>query len=152
SVLFTTVSSVRRLPEADARAVQELALTSASSWAETNLELLFSSTPQAAKEANDIPGPVSVAAAAEGSTGTPHLKGRIVVFGDADFVSNTNLRELANRDFVLNAVEWAIGDELATGARARTLRLTTRKLTPEELSRIFLFGAILLPECFAVLG
>ncbi len=152
SAIFTTASSVRKLKEADPRAVQELAFSAPSAWAEMNLTEVFSSTPQAAKQADDLPGPVSLAAAAEGSTGGPKLKGRAVVFGDADFVSNVHLRELANRDLVLNAVTWAMGEEPPAGGRARTLQLTTRKLSSEELGRIFLVGAILVPEFFALIG
>lgn len=152
SVLFTTASSVKRAPGADERAVQELGFTGMSGWEETNLELLFSSAPQAAKDLGDTPGPVPVAAANDGSIGVQRFKGRAVAFGDADFVSNLHLRELANRDFVLNAVNWALGEEVSPGARARSLTLTTERLSSEQLSKLFLFGAIILPEIFALFG
>jgi len=153
SVVLTTASSVEKGQNVDERAVKELAYSSPGSWAESNLPLLFSSTPQAARgEPGDRNGPVPVAAAFDGSVQGQRLRGRAVVIGDADFVTNLHIREVANRDFVLNAVNWLIGEEISSLSRARTLAMSTEKLSAQNRDRIFLIGAIIIPEIFAALG
>ena len=38
---------------------------------------------------------------------------RLVVFGDADFISNAFLRRQGNRDFFLRSLSWLMGEEEA---------------------------------------
>lgn len=126
-------------------AASQLLLTSKEAWGETNLDRLFSDQPQAAKEPADISGPVSVAAVYEG-------KGRVVVFGDSDFIRNDRMKYLFNRDLVLNALNWALGDTTKISLRARTLEGSREMLSTEQFSSIFSVAAILIPELIVILG
>lgn len=65
--IYSTVSSVTRSADVPPGAkVTELALTSGNSWAERDLEKIFSDSPAASLDGDDIKGPVSIAAAFEG--------------------------------------------------------------------------------------
>ncbi len=170
--VFSTVSSVRRGDNVPKGAeVAELAFTGPNSWAETNLELLYSEEPRAAYESErgDIKGPVSIAAAFEGrvskvSDSAPKQvemdaapdwkqpKSRVVVIGDFDFIANINIRQLFNRDFFLNALNWAMGEAEGVTIRPRTMK-ESRTIIPErQLLSLFLFSAVLVPEILLIVG
>lgn len=196
-IIFSIVSSVRKSPSVPAEGkVTELAMTSPNSWAERNIDLIFSDNPKAELNDEDINGPVSVAAAFEGPAyrdskqeaggnsssseraeeekivkqemskkeGTEEKsnsislkqdeqqKSRVVVIGDADFVANVNIKQLFNRDFFLNALNWVVGEPEGVTIRARTLRQSTKVLTAEQFGAIFLFTALLLPEALLLIG
>jgi ABC-type uncharacterized transport system involved in gliding motility auxiliary subunit len=150
AITLTVASSVRVSRVVQGVRSVELARTSPSSWAETNLELLFSDSPQAKFEDDDIAGPVSIAVAIN-STEINQGVGRLVVIGDKDFVSNMYIGQLNNRDFMLNTLNWAIGEEQNLTIRARSLRQSTKEITNEQFNTIFLITAILIPE-FLLLG
>ena len=70
-----------------------LIFTSEEAWGETDIESINAQSP--ALDERDIPGPISLAVAAEnGQTGA-----RLVVFGDSDFLSNDVIGQYGNRDF-----------------------------------------------------
>jgi hypothetical protein len=145
-VSLTGSSSVRRSTEADPKLVKELAFSSNRSWAEKNLDLLLSSNPVAARDLEDLPGPVSVAASFDGTLNNSRLKSKVVVFGDSDFIRNAHLRELANAELVLNSINWILGEDLSLQISSRSMTKTATKLTYEERSKITLIGGIFIPE------
>jgi ABC-type uncharacterized transport system involved in gliding motility auxiliary subunit len=179
--IFSTASSVRTAPVLPQGAtVSELAFTSSSSWGESQVSLVFSERPVAALDPEDIRGPLAIAAVFEGpapyeiindeevlelrpeeevglpskssETAASLAKSRIAVFGDADFVANVNIRQLFNRDFFLNSLNWVLGQEGGVSIRARTLKCSTKGLTVKEFRSIFLVSGILLPECVMIWG
>ncbi len=161
NTIFSIASSVRRNGTLPAGAVvTELAFTSENSWAEKNFEMLFGEDPKASRDPDDIKGPVSLGAAFEGSFKLPGAndqssaadKSRVVVIGDVDFVANVNLRQLYNRDFFLNSLNWVLGEDGQVTIRPRTIRKSLKGLTVEQFSAIFLFTAVLLPELILLGG
>ena len=146
SVVLSTVRSVGKEPMADF--VQELAFTSQTSWGETNLGDLLSKSPKAQKEENDNPGPLSIASSMERNVG--NLKQRIVVLGDSDFVANINLRQLFNRDFILNLMNWAIGENSPVTIRAATLEKSEIVISEKTYMLLFMILGVLLPEAMIV--
>ena len=82
----------------------------ACSWATSDVNGLASwysdqqSNPP--QSANDLLGPIPIAAAAENSTTTA----RVVVFGSSDFASNA-YRYPGNLDLLLNAIDWSAKQE-----------------------------------------
>ncbi|HMO19010.1 MAG TPA: Gldg family protein [Oligoflexia bacterium] len=148
TIIFTTANSVRKAAMADE--VRELAFTSTSSWAETDLQRLYSDDPVAEMGEGDIKGPVSVAAAREQITGSK--TGRIVVIGDSDFLTNINIRQLFNRDFFLNILNWVSGEQEVLAIRSGTLKRSQHIITPDQLKGIFIIVGILLPEILLVFG
>lgn len=143
-IILSTVTSVRAESN-DSFKATEYAFTSNKSWAEKDLEAIFGEPPTAEFGEEDDKGPVPVAVASEG-------KGRIVVIGDADFVANINIRHLFNRDFFLNSLNWVLGDEQKVSIRAATLRGSTKGIDEEQLKRMFLVTAILIPELLLIWG
>jgi hypothetical protein len=86
-----------------------LMATSDKSWAKNNYQQLEN---LAYNPAIDLKGPVSIAALSSLNIGSQvGLKlagGRLVVFGNADFVSNTRLNVLGNKILFLNSINWCL--------------------------------------------
>jgi len=167
--VYTTASSVARAANVPAGAqITELAFTGVNSWAETDLDKLYSEKPIASRDPEDLRGPVPVAAAFEGPYPTGHFsregennaasdsstkpKTRVVVLGDSDFVSNGGIRNLANGDFFLGLMNWALGEEKGVSITARSMRQSVNVLTDEQFSTIFVMTGIVFPELLLLLG
>jgi ABC-type uncharacterized transport system involved in gliding motility auxiliary subunit len=106
----------------------------------------------AKEEAANAPrGPLSLAAAAEGrlGSGSPF---RLVVFGDADFASNSFFPYLANADMVLGSISWLIREERAPVVKAPVEVLPTVALTGSQVRGIFIATVLALPGAVALLG
>jgi ABC-type uncharacterized transport system involved in gliding motility auxiliary subunit len=66
-------------------------------------------------QSHDTPGPLTLAAATAIHPAGREAAGlRLVVFGDADFISNAFLRRQGNRDFFLRSLAWLLGEQEAT--------------------------------------
>lgn len=144
NIVVSAAASIRKKATADQ--ITELAFTDDDTWAETSLNELYSKTPTAKKEANDISGPVSIAAAYDSSLN------RMVVVGDLDFSANVNLYQLFNRDFLLNLANWVVGDEEYVSIRSGTIRKSKKVIGEEEYSNIFLWTGVILPELILLFG
>ena len=159
AIVLSLASSVRMVPGMDVSSarlgrVTELAQTSKDAWAERNLTLLFGPESRAVLDSDDLRGPVPVAAAYEGAKpdGSTTKPGRAVVIGDADLATNLNIRQLFNRDFLLNCLNWTMGDTQGITIRAKTLHGSTRRFTAAEFNAIFLVTAVLFPELVLLCG
>jgi ABC-type uncharacterized transport system involved in gliding motility auxiliary subunit len=123
-----------------------LAFTSTNAWAETDQKTLREG--KAGFDGQDRRGPISLAVIAElqpppakdegrkaGEAGPRQNspgKGRLVVFGDVDFVSNKFLNLSGNEDFISNTINYLVGrQDLLTIQKeqrpAQTLMLTRRQ-------------------------
>lgn len=82
-----------------------LLFTSPNSWGETN----FTSAQgdQISFDAEDLPGPLTMAASAENTT----TSGRVVVFGNSFFATNEAFDAYGNGNFFINSVDWAAEQE-----------------------------------------
>lgn len=100
--------------------VSPLAMTAAAAWGESDIAV----RPWTFDRSQEPQGPLCIAAALERGGGASEdlalRPTRIVVVGDASFVSNGALtrRGNANRDFFLNSVAWLAGLDALTAARA----------------------------------
>jgi ABC-type uncharacterized transport system involved in gliding motility auxiliary subunit len=161
--VYNTVCSVTKTNDVSVGSVSEIVFTGKNSWAEKNVDRIFSDDPTATLEADDIRGPVSIAAAFEGvvkkdetkseTDPTPEVKSsRVVVFGDSDFVSNVNIRQLYNNELILNAINWAVSQESGVSISIRKWSLSTKVLSAEQFSQIFVLSAIVFPELLLALG
>jgi ABC-type uncharacterized transport system involved in gliding motility auxiliary subunit len=128
--------------------VSRLADTSPLSYLETE--------PIAATfdDGEDLPGPITVAAAADRSRndGTEIRRSRVLVVGDVDFATDPFLGEAANGALIVRAVEWlTLGEDLAAISpnlpADRPLRLTDARVT---YARLVLAG--LVPLVFLLAG
>ena len=99
SVLTETVSGVSPV---------ELVFTAPQSWAEMTLDNLAEGTSEIAFDPEkDKAGPISLAVSAENF----NSNARLVAFGDSDFILDTNFVYFANGDLIVNAIDWAAGQE-----------------------------------------
>lgn len=146
--IFHVVRSVTPREEAG-DAFDKLVLTGENSWAESNLE----GAPE--RDADDVPGPVSIAVAGTLRFDTEAGEGaeaRIVAFGDSDFAANEMLDAYRNRDLFLNSVNWLLGDVEAISIRPNQTRASRVQMTSEQFTRIRYLALFVLPEALAVLG
>jgi ABC-type uncharacterized transport system involved in gliding motility auxiliary subunit len=148
STQFPTARSVRAAAASGASLV-ELVLTSQQSWAETSLEGIADGSAKIQyDEGQDSIGPVPLAIAAENFEN----KARLVVFGDSDFAIDANFSAYANGDLIVNAVDWAVGQEnlISLTPKNQTTRML---LSPNQtmMNLIFLGTVIILPG-LALLG
>jgi gliding motility-associatede transport system auxiliary component len=149
---------------------QNLVLTSAESWAETDLGL---KAPVQLDE-KDKKGPIALGAVAtvpvtappspepspsaspspEASPEAtpPARQGRVVAFGDADFASNALLGFQGNRDFFLNVVAWLAEDADLISIRPREPEDQRMFLTQTQQQSIAVVALLLLPGLFVALG
>jgi ABC-type uncharacterized transport system involved in gliding motility auxiliary subunit len=97
-----------------------LVATINSAWGETDFESMQANGNVAFNQAEDVAGPLTLAVAVEDTTAGSH----VVVFGDADFASDAFFSQYANGDMLINAIDWAAGQE-------KLISLTT----PSAISR-----------------
>ena len=107
---------------------------------------------KASEEAESAPrSAVPLAVAAEGRLGSGHLF-RLIVFGDADFASNSFFPYLANADMVLGSISWLIREERAPVVKPPVEVLPTVALTGGQTRAIFIATVLALPGSVALLG
>ncbi|MCA9773390.1 MAG: GldG family protein [Myxococcales bacterium] len=130
-----------------------LASTADNSWAETDLVRLFTENV-AQEDDSELKGPISVAVAIEGAAKTPGVTGttRIVVVGDADFATNKYIFSLFNRDFFLNAVNWAVGESEKVAIGKRVAKASSVDLAPADVRKIFYLGVLAAPQALLIAG
>ncbi len=122
-----------------------LANTGEYSWSERNFELFDEGVAQ--KEESDKPGPLGVAAVGEGNN-----KGRIAVFGSADFVSNVFLEFSGNRDLFLNTLNWVSGDENLITIRPKKSNSGNLTITTKQVNLIFVITVVVIPAVILFSG
>jgi ABC-type uncharacterized transport system involved in gliding motility auxiliary subunit len=118
-----------------------LADTSARSFATTSREPAPTLQP-----GKDVPGPLTLAGAlAAGGGGRQDRETRLVVVGDADFVSNAWLRRQGNRDFFLRTVAWLIGEQEATVVAVDSRENRRTEMTQGTRAWMYIVNVGLLP-------
>jgi gliding motility-associatede transport system auxiliary component len=155
--VFPMTRSVQ--PESPLKAglsVVELAKTSETSWAETDLAGIFQHQTASYNAQQDHKGPLAVADAVDGNLKTMGLakdgQAKLVVIGSTDFANNQYFNQFFNRDFAINSVDWLAGEEKAISIRPRTLRSSSFRLTVDQFSLVFALSVLLLPELLLILG
>lgn len=132
--------------------VTELLRTSAQGWGETDLAHL----DQVAKDAKDLPGPVSLGVAAEikgGGAGPGARPARMVVFGDSDFALNQLVRANATNSMLLaNSLNWLVERQSLLGIPPRKTEQVRLSLAAGELRTIYLLALLLLPGLAVAAG
>ena len=145
-----TVFELARSVEVEPRegvAATELVYSSENAWGETDLAALQEGGAKVQMdEASDRLGPVPMAAVAE------KAGGRLVVFGDGDFVTNRFFDAQGNGDLALNAISWLAEDESLISIRPREAGYNPVFLNESQSSGIFWLTVVVLPLAVALLG
>jgi ABC-type uncharacterized transport system involved in gliding motility auxiliary subunit len=125
-----------------------LAETSGRSFATTSSE-----PAPALQQGKDVPGPLTLAGAfATGGAGGQNRDTRMVVVGDADFVSNAWIRRQGNRDFFLRTLAWLIGEREATVVAVESRENRRIELTQSTRAWMYIVNLGLLPLLPLVAG
>lgn len=112
---IATMYSGARPLQTSARTETGATITALAQTGPRSFATLNADPEPALQEGRDTPGPLTLATAvAVGSHVRTGNSARLVVFGDADFVSNAFLRRQGNRDFFLRSLSWLMGEEEAT--------------------------------------
>jgi len=128
--IIRSVSKAEKVP--GSYHISEVAWTGEGSWGETDLVKLENGTADFDSGADRL-GPLSVMAALTKVKG----RGRIIVIGDSDFINNTHLSLVGNKDLFLNVVAWLVGEERLISIRPRAREATLLFL--KEVDQEFLF-------------
>lgn len=171
--IFNIASSVRPKGKSEGDITYtELAKTGPAAWGEIDLDRIFNSDEPAAELGEtDLKGPVSLAVAyekklgKEGGADKPaddqpaaeagkdgfEKAARVVVFGDSDFILNANLHVYANRDLMLNSVNWMVGEEGGISIRPKSMRASSAPI-PRATFLMLLTSSFLIPELILIFG
>ncbi len=143
TTIFPLVRTVQAIQShGRGRDIIPLAMTSKTSWADTDLSDLFGKGT-ATFGRSDIRGPVSVAVAGTIRTGT--AVARIAVFGTSKIAANKYLNELSNKDLVMNTISWLVKEENLITIRPKETANQQMFLTEQQGSLIFYLTVVLIP-------
>lgn len=137
-MFFITRSVTRSSSEKETVKHAVLAQTTNNGWAEKNYE----EEPVEKDPDVDIPGPVSVAMATED---TKQPFNRLVVFGDSDFLTNTQLVNLANSNLFLNSVTWLLHKKEPVSIPAKPFDRITISITSSQMRSISYIVVLFMP-------
>nr|BAL57221.1 hypothetical conserved protein [uncultured Chloroflexota bacterium]BAL58039.1 hypothetical conserved protein [uncultured Chloroflexota bacterium] len=125
-----------------------LVQTARSSWGETDFEALKNNQARFDEQA-DIPGPLTLAVAAENSK----TNGKVVVIGNSSFIQDNFFDSYGNSDLFLNAVDWTAQQQNLIDITPRTPRQRTFIIpTQWQWVSIFLASICFLPGLIAIAG
>jgi ABC-type uncharacterized transport system involved in gliding motility auxiliary subunit len=151
---FPSARSVSAPAATQSISTVQIVLTSQQSWGETDLQGLMQSSQNASDQVKfdegvDLPGPLALAVVGENFT----TQGRVVVFGDADFVVDGNIGAYGNSDLFVNSVDWAAGQEqlISLTPKTNTQRMM---ISPQQnsLGFIMYLMIIFIPQIIGLVG
>jgi ABC-type uncharacterized transport system involved in gliding motility auxiliary subunit len=132
--------------------VVELVGTSELSWADRDYRW---QDPPVYDSGRDLLGPVSIATVSERSSGAELgislPGGRLVVFGNGDFIANNRLGAFGNQSLFINALNWTLDRSRLLNVPSRPLESHQLVLSRADLRRLLLYFA-LLPAAAAACG
>ncbi len=138
---------------ADRPQITPLALSSDSSWSETQLDQI---PARYDRGTDDLPGPVSMAVAVEKGNPAGRLDlqirpARMVVFGDSGFVSNAGLTG-GDISLFMSALNWLLDREELMAIPPKEPSDTRLKLTRDQIRILFWSTVAAVPAAAALIG
>ena len=132
----------------DKSSVEKLIETSASSLATTNLE----SAAVSVNDPKNKKGPLTIAAAANYSTGKENSQGRFVVIGSSSWAVNGFINFNGNSDLALNTINWLSSDEDLISIRPKQQDDRRITMTRAQFSWVRATSQFLLPMIVVITG
>lgn len=125
--------------------VMPLMGSSPTSWAERDYRFNQVSAQQF-DPSRDLKGPVSIAVAAQRNAGSKMgleiHGGRIVVFGNSDFIGNQKSAVFANQQLLLQAINWTLPNSQSLNIPAKTLQDHQLVMGEGELHKLLAYFMI----------
>ena len=100
--------------------------------------------------AKDIKRPLVLSVTIERRIG--EKTARLVVIGDSDFASNSDVGQYLNWNLFLNSVNWLTGQEKYISIRPHTFTPDVFQLTEKDRSVVFFASVFLVPQIVVMLG
>jgi len=174
-VIVPLAQSIRTVSGTGSSASTVLLETSSAGWGERDLDNLT----EVARGDRDLAGPVPIAVAVElgnedelgpdssgdevaeaaPTDGTSPLAppaspahARLVVFGDADFLSNSQLRNVGNAELAADTINWLVERENLIAIPAKKPEQVRLSLTAKQVRSIGLLVFLVLPGLAIVAG
>lgn len=116
--------------------------TAPQSWAETSTEQIIASK-SVYNEGEDVPGPVTLAAALTPDPGEEH--GRLVVFGNATLLMNAYANYGKNYNLFLNALSWVSNEDQLISFDTPQILDVPVFISAPQLGIIFYFSVVFGP-------
>jgi len=133
------------------RKIFPLIASSKTSWGERS----YAHTNELGLDHNDLPGPVPIATVSECSVssrlGIKVSGGRLIVFGNSDFIANNRIHALGNKILFQNTVNWSLDRNETLNIPPRSLNKHQLTISKEDLLRIGL-TMLSFPGTLACLG
>ena len=124
--------------------VTQIVGSSEQSWAERDFR---TQEPVVYDAGRDLRGPISIATVSTRSAGSQLginiPGGRLVVFGNSDFVANNRLRAFGNRTLFFNSINWALTKNSLLNIATRPLESYQIVMSERDLNRTLLYFAIM---------
>jgi gliding motility-associatede transport system auxiliary component len=128
--------------------VTELVLTGSDSWGKVDQEAILAGSLDYV-EAEDTPGPLTVAMTVENDT----TGARLVVVGDSHFAANSDYSTYANGDLLINSIDWAAHlDELISLTPKQATSRYVVPPTAQAVGLIFLLTVLVIPGAVVAAG
>jgi len=165
AVLCLVARSVAPVEEPE-QEVTTLVETSPEGWGETNMGQLLKGEPVDPGD-EDTLGPVAVAVAVEeraadaavddvdqedGDHDQPPQGARLVVFGDSDFLSDTQIANAGNLVLAVNAFNWLAAQEQALGIPAHDVDQASFYLSASQMRGVLFIILLVIPGAAIVAG
>lgn len=167
SVVLPLARSFEEIRRRDAEyLVTPVLVTSTAAWGETNLE-----GGQPVKGKDDLPGPLMLGAAVSRpdpdapESSSEELRTQVpgdrpeseqhrvaVVVGNSNFIREDALDFPGNLDFIMNSVNWLLGQDKLITTRPKYMELRPANLTPPQAARVFWGTVVVLPLLPALAG
>jgi len=165
-VVFSLARSVAAGEAPKGATLTELVKTSADGWGESDLDHL----DKVEKGPQDLAGPVSLAIAVELNAAAPSPppgldempapaptpptgpKGRLVVFGDSDFATNSQLDQPGNATMMADTLNWMVERQTHLGIAPKEPEQVRLSLTPQERRLDFWLVVFILPAAALATG
>lgn len=141
--------------ESPAFTLTPLVKTSANAWAESDWESLKRGAVSF-QDGQDFKGEMNLAYSLEpkkAETGSEPAKGpRIVVFGTVNFIANTLVDKVGNRDLILNSLAWLSSDEQFISIRPKEDEDSLKSVSENTVMVVLLITIFLAPLAVVVAG
>ncbi|MDD5065755.1 MAG: GldG family protein [bacterium] len=127
--------------------IQPLAKTTPESWLETDT----SGKQVKYNPGLDKKGPIDIMVVVSKKI-AENKEMRMVIIGDSDFASNSNVKYYGNMDLLLNTLNWLAGKEELIGIRSKPVESREIQLTQVKLKFVLYSCVIILPLLIIVAG